>query len=132
MQSMLGKGCTQESTILLKTMPSCNVPWYLLLGISPLCRHHRSGITIFVWLLLEPAIFIKYYFGIHCLCIYYTDKFSSFLLSDGESYLLFKYIWFTYVFYTDKGSFSNFITKAQNMLKNHSPRWPLCRPKPVK
>ena len=45
-----------------------------------------------------------------------------FLLSDGESYLLFKYIWFTYVFSTDKGSFSNFITKAPNMLKNHSPR----------
>ena len=42
-------------------------------------------------------MFIKYYFGIHCLCIYYTDKFSSFLLSDVECYLLFRYIWFTYV-----------------------------------
>ena len=47
-------------------------------------------------------------------------------------YLLFKYIWFTYVFSTDKGPFSSFITKAPNMLKNHSPRRPLCRPKPVK
>ena len=52
--------------------------------------------------------------------LYFPSTLSegSFFLSDGESYLLFKYIWFTYVFSTDKGSFSSFITKAPNMLKN--------------
>ena len=30
-----------------------------------------------------------------------------------------------------RGPFSSFITKAPNLLKNHSPWWPLCRPKPV-
>ena len=66
--------------------------------------------------------------------LYFLSTLSKkvhFFLSDGESYLLFKYIWFTYVFSTDKGSFSSFITKAPNLLKNHSPWWPLCRPKPV-
>ena len=80
------------------------------------------------------AIFLFFFTSapIYCIFSLICLKRFIFLLSDGESYLLFRYIWFTYVFSTDKGSFSSFITKAPNMLKNHSPRRPLCRPKPVK
>ena len=50
-----------------------------------------------------------------------------------ENLIYFSNIYGLHIFFsTDKGSFSGFITKAPNMLKNHSPRRPLCRSKPVK
>ena len=74
-----------------------------------------------------------------CLCsnlLYFlatlSKKVAFFFYLMENLMLLCKYIWFTYVFSSDKGWFSSFITKAPNLLKNHSPWSPLCRPKPVK
>ena len=52
------------------------------------------------------AIFLFHFFtsaSIYCIFSLICLKRFIFLLSDVECYLLFRYIWFTYVFSTDKG-----------------------------
>ena len=52
------------------------------------------------------AIFLFHFFtsaSIYCIFSLICLKRFIFLLSDAECYPLFRYIWFTYVFSTDKG-----------------------------
>ena len=42
----------------------------------------------------------------------------SFLLSDGEFYLVFRYIWFIYVFSDEVGIFSFFFCICRTCMKN--------------
>ena len=80
---------------------------HMLEGLSPPCRLFSSCL-IFVWLLLEPTIFIRCYFG-----------------SIHVMYLVFRFILF--IFSTDMWVFLFFLLRTLKMINNHSPT---CRLEP--
>ena len=66
------------------------------------------------------AIFLFHFFtsaSIYCIFSLICLKRFIFLLSDAECYPLFRYIWFTYVFSTDKGVIFKFYYERTEYVK---------------